>query len=116
MLPLADNGGATRTHRLAAGSPAIDAGSASADLTTDQRGAGFTRSAGAAPDIGAYEEQGTIGPHMTGNWFDPAQGGHGLMIEVLPNRRVLAMWFAFDPSGNQAWFGGVPGDLSACCR
>jgi len=36
--PLADNGGPTRTHALSAGSPAINAGSNPAGLTTDQRG------------------------------------------------------------------------------
>jgi CSLREA domain-containing protein len=69
---LAWNGGRTRTHRLLSGSPAIDQGSTAkavvpfttTALTTDQRGAGFTRpfdlggvtngSAGFV-DIGAYE-------------------------------------------------------------
>jgi hypothetical protein len=30
------------------------------------------------------------------------------MLEVLPDHRLLAMWFAFNPEGNQqSWFGGV---------
>jgi hypothetical protein len=37
LLPLADNGGPTRTHALMPGSPAIDAGSNPAGLVTDQR-------------------------------------------------------------------------------
>ncbi|MCF7979560.1 MAG: hypothetical protein K9L82_16430 [Chromatiaceae bacterium] len=49
---LRDNGGPTRTHALLTGSPAIDAGDT--ELTTDQRG--FSRPAGAADDIGAFEE------------------------------------------------------------
>src|SRR4029077_18576398 len=52
--PLADNGGRTQTHALRAGSPAIDAGSNPAGLTTDQRGPGFVRTFGFT-DIGAYE-------------------------------------------------------------
>lgn len=44
---------------------------------------------------------------MTGAWFDPAQSGHGLFLEVLPEQRLLAWWFTFDPDGKQAWFGGV---------
>ena len=52
--PLSDNGGATFTHALLSGSPAIDAGSSSV-LTTDQRGAGFPRLSGSAVDIGAFE-------------------------------------------------------------
>jgi hypothetical protein len=51
---------------------------------------------------------GTIVPAFTGSWFDPAQNGHGLLIEVLPNSQFLAAWFAFNPAGTaQAWFTGV---------
>jgi hypothetical protein len=59
LLPLADNGGPTRTHALAPGSPAIDAGdtAAAAGLSSDQRGAPFVRVFGAAVDIGAFEVQ-----------------------------------------------------------
>ena len=60
--PLADNGGLTLTHALAAGSPAIDAGNndfsvdaGGAALTTDQRGAGFLRISDVNADIGAFE-------------------------------------------------------------
>jgi hypothetical protein len=53
--PLQDNGGPTPTHALLAGSPAIDHGSNPAFLPTDQRGPGFARVQGAAPDIGAFE-------------------------------------------------------------
>ncbi|HEY2396176.1 MAG TPA: choice-of-anchor Q domain-containing protein [Rudaea sp.] len=112
LLPLADNGGPTQTHALASGSPAIDAGNNLAGLATDQRG--LVRVAGARPDIGAFESNaaastsGSIGAGFTGSWFDPAQSGHGLMVEVLPGNRLLAMWFAFNPQGSQqAWFGGV---------
>jgi hypothetical protein len=55
--PLADNGGPTWTHALLPGSPAINAGSNPANLTTDQRGAGFPRVFGSAADIGAFEVQ-----------------------------------------------------------
>ncbi len=55
LLPLADNGGPTKTHALGPGSPAVDAGNNSAGLTTDQRGTGFPRIVGPAPDIGAFE-------------------------------------------------------------
>ena len=44
-----------RTHALRATSPALDAGNDSVGLSTDQRGAGFPRRLGAAPDIGAFE-------------------------------------------------------------
>ncbi len=53
LEPLADNGGPTLTHALAAGSPAIDAANAAACPATDQRGT--VRPQGAGCDIGAYE-------------------------------------------------------------
>jgi CSLREA domain-containing protein len=51
--PLANNGGATDTHALLAGSPAIDAGNNATCRATDQRG--VTRPQGPACDIGAFE-------------------------------------------------------------
>ncbi len=60
LAPLADNGGPTLTHALAAASPARDAGfpggcrdDTGQLITADQRG--YLRPAGAACDIGAYE-------------------------------------------------------------
>ncbi|MEO6688960.1 MAG: choice-of-anchor Q domain-containing protein [Dokdonella sp.] len=56
LLALANNGGPTKTHALGPGSPAINAGNNSTTpLSTDQRGPGFVRVVGAAPDIGAFE-------------------------------------------------------------
>jgi hypothetical protein len=55
--PLQNNGGSTQTMALLQGSPAIDAGSNPAGLTTDQRGIGFARVSGLQADIGAYEVQ-----------------------------------------------------------
>jgi hypothetical protein len=72
LLPLADNGGATMTHALAAGSPAIDAGDNLLSLATDQRGDGFVRAYGSAPDIGAFEVQPAAPPdRLFANGFDP---------------------------------------------
>jgi hypothetical protein len=51
---------------------------------------------------------GLIGPAFTGAWYDPAQSGHGLFIEILPGSRIQAIWFAFNPDGTeQAWFTGA---------
>ncbi len=55
VLPLADNGGPTWTCALAVDSPARETGSNPLNLTTDQRGAGYTRQIGAGVDIGAFE-------------------------------------------------------------
>jgi CSLREA domain-containing protein len=66
--PLANNTGATQTHALLTGSPAIDKGSAVSGITTDQRGS--TRpidnpsvpnaTGGDGSDIGAFELNSTI--------------------------------------------------------
>ena len=53
--PLAFNGGSTATHALLSGSPAIDGGNNTFNASFDQRGSGYPRVIGSAPDIGAYE-------------------------------------------------------------
>jgi hypothetical protein len=58
--PLADNGGPTLTMALLPGSPAIDAGNTSLAPATDQRG--FSRPAGRAADIGAFEYGSVMSP------------------------------------------------------
>ncbi|MEL7472133.1 MAG: right-handed parallel beta-helix repeat-containing protein [Planctomycetota bacterium] len=56
LAALADNGGGTRTHALAAGSPAINAGTPIAlQGPFDQRGAPFVRTSGGGTDIGSFE-------------------------------------------------------------
>jgi hypothetical protein len=67
-------------------------------------GEGFAVRATAEIYIPSFE----IGAGMTGHWYDPAQSGHGIFIEVLRDNRLLAGWFAFNPAGtSQAWFVGV---------
>lgn len=63
LLPLASNGGDTRTHALGPGSIALDAGSALFGLATDQRGVG--RPAGPGFDLGAYEAPLSVGVTVT---------------------------------------------------
>ncbi|MCK7595360.1 PQQ-dependent sugar dehydrogenase [Pseudomarimonas salicorniae] len=48
-----------------------------------------------------------IDQRFTGTWFDPAQAGHGVFVEVLDGGQLVAYWFTFDSQGRQAWFGGV---------
>jgi len=49
-----------------------------------------------------------IVPTFTGSWFDPAQSGQGLHIEILPDKQFLAAWFTFNPAGTeQSWFVGT---------
>jgi hypothetical protein len=57
LLPLADNGGPTKTHALLPGSPAINTGLNFTGQATDQRGGPFVRVFGPAADIGAFEVQ-----------------------------------------------------------
>jgi hypothetical protein len=63
LAPLADNGGATRTHALLPGSPAINTGDPAAAMgggsvpLHDQRGAPFIRVYGGRIDLGAIESQ-----------------------------------------------------------
>lgn len=59
LEPLADNGGPSQTRAFAVDSPVFDAGNpAAADLPAfDQRGDGFGRVTGNAPDMGAFELQ-----------------------------------------------------------
>lgn len=59
LAALAFNGGLTQTQALLPGSPAIDAGSNTLGLSTDQRGGSFARAVGAKADIGAYESGNT---------------------------------------------------------
>ncbi len=76
LYPLANNGGLTRTHALAVGSPAINAGNnngnGGAGYSYDQRGPGFARVIGANADIGAFEKQNALdGDVIFINGFDP---------------------------------------------
>jgi parallel beta-helix repeat protein len=90
LLPLANNGGPTRTHALSIGSPALDAGNNVANQATDQRGVGFPRVVGAAADIGAFE--GALAPlpvvavPATSAWYLALLAG-ALAWSGLPRRR-----------------------------
>ena len=46
-----------------------------------------------------------IGPGITGVWIDPAQSGHGFIIEILPGEplRMAARWYVFEPLGGPTW-------------
>lgn len=60
--PLTNNGGPTATVALLDGSPAINAGNNTLNLSDDQRGTGFKRVVGSSADIGAYELQSGVTP------------------------------------------------------
>lgn len=44
---------------------------------------------------------------ISGSWYDPAQSGHGLMIEVIDRGRAIVTWYTFDPAGNPMWLSGL---------
>ena len=44
---------------------------------------------------------------ITGNWYDPAQNGHGFQLEMIAPTIVTAFWFTFDLAGNPAWLVGT---------
>jgi hypothetical protein len=67
LVALADNGGPTQTHALGALSPAIGAGSNPLNLTSDQRGPGFSRVFARFVDIGAFQ----TGDAIFANGLDP---------------------------------------------
>lgn len=57
----------------------------------------------------------SIGPGMTGNWYDPAEDGHGFSIEVLPGNRMLVDWYVYAPDGGPVWIvatGPITGDTA----
>lgn len=70
---------------------------------------------GAAGGVGMsgriiVEDNGTppfvVGPSLSGNWFNPAQNGHGFQFEVVNETTAIVIWFTFDNAGNQAWIFG----------
>jgi plastocyanin len=50
-----------------------------------------------------------INAGISGAWFNPAQNGHGFMLEVLPGTpmRLLAAWLVFSPQGQSSWIWAV---------
>ena len=86
------------------------------DGTPTVNGFGFSRTFLTPGRIGIHDEASGaraeiivlprifLGAGFTGAWYDPAQSGHGLFLEVLPGNQLLAAWLTFDAAGNQAWF------------
>lgn len=75
---LANNGGATMTHALTCGSPAINAGNTA--FATDQRG--VARSLGIISDIGAFElPVGTVA--FTASTYSATEGNSGAVSKVV---------------------------------
>jgi hypothetical protein len=57
----------------------------------------------------------TVGPGISGNWYNRDQSGHGFVIEMLPNGGMLADWYVFAPEGGATWIiaqGSADGDTA----
>jgi hypothetical protein len=57
-----------------------------------------------------------MGPGMTGNWYNPAESGHGFSLEVLPGNQLLAQWYVYAPNGGADWIvasGPITGNSAA---
>lgn len=91
LVALADNGGPTKTHALAPGSPAIDQGKRLSEKTTDQRGVArptddpaiANAPGGDGSDIGAFE----IG--ASNGVAEKTLGNIATRLPVLTGERVL---------------------------
>lgn len=46
-------------------------------------------------------------PSHSGSWYDPAQSGHGLNVEILPGGRAQVYWYTYDHLGNTMWLVAV---------
>ena len=91
--PLADNGGPTRTHGLAASSPAVDAGDAANCPGSDQRGmprpVDGDADGTADCDMGSFEYQG--GPQTLGRRADPDRRFAGRPAQLLFERPATSL-------------------------
>lgn len=44
---------------------------------------------------------------LNGTWFDPAQSGQGINVEVVDRDTLLIQWLTFDADGNNLWIVGA---------
>jgi hypothetical protein len=70
LMQIANNGGLTETHALAASSPALDAGYNAENWDFVQRDCPYARMSGAAVDIGAFELQTESSDYVFRSGFD----------------------------------------------
>ena len=77
---------------------------------TGEEGLGFegllTRATRLSTILGCSDEVPSPNAGLSGSWYDPARNGEGLIIEWLSGDQVLAVFFTYDPDGNQFWVVG----------
>ncbi len=39
-------------------------------------------------------------PAISGAWYNPAQSGHGISLEILDQQRAIAFWYVYDANGH----------------
>ncbi|MEE3715382.1 DUF4347 domain-containing protein [Tumidithrix elongata RA019] len=118
LAPLGNYGGATQTHALLPGSPALDAGNNAGVPATDQRGA--IRILGGTVDIGAFESQGfsltplasttpqsanintnfatLLGVQVTENFVNSPVFAPGILVTFTPSSNAASGTFAGNAS------------------
>jgi hypothetical protein len=47
-----------------------------------------------------------IDKFTSGSWYNPAQKGHGLSVEVLDDGRTIAYWYTYSPTGHSLFLVG----------
>lgn len=55
------------------------------------------------------------GPALSGAWYDPERSGEGVIVQILPDGRAIAVWFTYPAAGEpgeQAWLISSEGELS----
>jgi len=66
-----------------------------------------TMGAGCSPINGIPGEPVREYAGESGNWYDPAHTGEGLVMQWLSRDQALAYWFTYDDEGEQAWMIGL---------
>lgn len=56
-----------------------------------------------------FEERQSIGPAVSGSWYDRERSGEGISVLQLDNGSSLIYFFTFDEHGNQQWLFNVTG-------
>ncbi len=54
-----------------------------------------------------------VNPSMSASWFNPEEGGHGIMIHLLDGNTAWMCWFTFTLTGERTWIcalGTIEGD------
>lgn len=104
---LGDNGGGTPTVALRCMSPAHEAGTATGLPALDQRG--LPRVSGAAPDIGAYEQQGPLGLALNFMMTDVSVfGGSDGTIALTVAQGTPPFHYMWSTGDSTAAIGGLP--------